>query len=78
MARKASLAIALLVLLVAAVIIVVPEGRLYAAEVATRAQEKATNAPTAKLTELTSIDQLKDAFNSAGGQARLILLFSPT
>jgi hypothetical protein len=47
-------------------------------EVATRAQEQATNAPAAKLTELTSIDQLKAGFNEADGMPRLILLFSPT
>jgi hypothetical protein len=78
MARKASLAFALLVLVVAALIVAVPEGRLYVAEVGARAQEQATNAPAAKLTDLRSIDQLKDAFNTAQGTPRLVLLLSPT
>jgi len=32
----------------------------------------------ATLTDLTSVDQLRSAFNQADGTPRLILLFSPT
>jgi hypothetical protein len=78
MGRKAALGIALIVLLLAVVIAATRDGRLYVQEVATRAQEQATNAPAAKLTELSSIDQLKAGFNDADGMPRLILLFSPT
>jgi phosphoribosylaminoimidazole carboxylase (NCAIR synthetase) len=62
----------------AAALLATRDGRLYVEELATRAQEQASNAPAASLTDLTSIDQLQEAFNSASGEPRLVLLFSPT
>jgi hypothetical protein len=52
--------------------------RGYLAEVADRAQEQAAGRPAATLTDLSRVDQLKDDFNAASGEPRLILIFSPT
>jgi len=70
-----------LALILVAVIVAAGAGyaaRGYLAEVADRAHGQAVGRPAATLTDLTSIDQLKAAFEGAGGEPRLILLLSPT
>ena len=78
MARRALIAVVLMAVVLVAAVLVTHEGRLYAEELGTRIGEQATGAPAAALTDLSSIDELKAAFNDASGQPRLILLFSPT
>jgi hypothetical protein len=52
--------------------------RGYLAEVAARAQEQASGQSAASLTDLSSVDQLKAAFDAGAGEPQLILLLSPT
>lgn len=49
----------------------------YVSEAVARLRE-ANSGPSAPLTNLSSVDQLKDAFNRDAGHPRLILLLSPT
>jgi len=49
----------------------------YLSEAVARFRE-ANAGPSAPLTNLDSVDQLKDAFNRDAGHPRLILLLSPT
>jgi hypothetical protein len=64
--------------LVLAAVVAPPGGRLYLAELGARVSESASGVPAARLSDLRSIDDLKVAFNTAGGEPRLILLLSPT
>jgi len=49
----------------------------YLSEAIARVRE-ANSGPSAPLTNVDSVDQLKDAFNRDAGHPRLILLLSPT
>jgi hypothetical protein len=49
----------------------------YVSEVIARIAE-AGSGPQAKLTDLSSVDQLQAAFNADAGKPRLLLLLSPT
>ena len=49
----------------------------YVSEAVARLRE-ANSGPSASLSDLSSVDQLKDAFNRDAGHPRVILLLSPT
>ena len=67
----------LLVLFVGLAAVQVGNPHSYLSEVFHRLGETGSG-PSAPLTDLQSVDQLKDAFNRDGGHPRLVLLFSPT
>ena len=62
-------------LIIAAVQVANPHS--YLSEAVSRVGEVGS-APSASLTDITSIDQLQTAFNKDAGRPRLILLLSPT
>ena len=67
----------LLVLVLAVASVQVGNPHSYLSEVVHRLGETSSG-PSATLTDLASVDQLKDAFNRDASHPRLILLLSPT
>jgi hypothetical protein len=75
--RAGWLTATLLVLVLAVAAVQVGNPHSYVSELVHRLGETSSG-PSATLTDLTSVDQLKDAFNRDAGHPRLILLLSPT
>jgi len=75
--RAGWLTAALLAALVLVAVYQVGNPHSYVSEAVARLRE-ASSGPSASLTDLSSVDQLKDAFNRDAGHPRVILLLSPT
>jgi hypothetical protein len=76
-ARSRWLTVGLIALVVAVAAVQLGNPHSYVSEAVARLGETGSG-PDAPLTDLTSVDQLRSAFNRDGGHSRLILLLSPT
>jgi hypothetical protein len=76
-ARGRWLTAGLIALVVAVAAVQLGNPHSYVSEAVSRLGETSSG-PDASLTDLTSVDQLRSAFNRDEGHPRLILLLSPT